>query len=194
MWIWHEHLLKLQKQQYSPPLQHLKGFFWTKSVEPWVAGVGRGGVTAGAMGHGPSPKAEGRMAGGPCPFKEHFRRSNSDVCSPDYSAGHWGGEGESGKIFHTVLPADQLRSESQLHVLKWCLWCKIHRERSEMVVTNTSETDMKGEPDSNWWLQFDLFDFSCVISIISLGSFESRNIVGCKNLLQTFIVRMVIEF
>lgn len=28
------------------------------------------------------------------------------------------GEGESSKIFHTVLPADQQRSESQLHVLK----------------------------------------------------------------------------
>lgn len=32
--------------------------------------------------------------------------------------GNGRGEGEISKIFHTVLPADQQRSESQLHVLK----------------------------------------------------------------------------
>lgn len=71
------------------------------------------------MGHRPSPKAEGRMVVGPCSFKGHLRRSNSDVCSSDYSAGQRGG-GEKGRPakYFTGLPADQQGSESQLHVLK----------------------------------------------------------------------------
>lgn len=146
------------------------------------------------MGRCGAPRAEGRTAGGLCSLKGHLRRSNLGLCPLDYSAGQgeWGGKGDWQNISHN--PSNWSTEKWKLHVLKWCLWFKIHCERSEIVVTNTSEIDMNRGPDSNWWLKFDLFDFSCVISIISLRSFESRSTVGCKNLLQTFIVRMVIEF
>jgi len=62
-----------------------------------------------------------------------------------------GGKGSS-EIFRAVLLASRWRSESQLHVLKWCLWCKTRLERSGMVMTNAVEAGVRGEPDPGWWL------------------------------------------
>lgn len=67
-------------------------------------------VMAGATGHSPFPKA--RWGGGRWPL------SPLEGKALEISQLGSGGKGESSGIICIVLLADQLRSKSQLHVLK----------------------------------------------------------------------------